>query len=158
MDWIDKNKPIVIVAIVCLIIIQIALCFALSAKQPTPQLEPTIVVANTLTEEQYIDKYNRWNTKGYHIMSVIVDILQGKSVSDKLAADTGADLSILKADVDTTIPPPKYAEVHAHYKQAIQDVYDATLAVAHGRTKESAAKFNHATAELDVVKSLMNSI
>lgn len=157
MTWIKQNKTIVIAVFIGILFMLCSLCFALSAtvNKPAPIITETSVA---ITEEQYIDKYNQWNKQGYDIMSVIVDILQGKHVSKELAADTGAKLSILKADVDTTIPPPKYVEVHAHYQQAIQDIYDATLALGHSKTKEATAKFSHASAELDVVKAMMQSM
>lgn len=158
MTWIQHNKPIVITVIIGLLLIFGALCFALFAtvNKPAPIITETSVA--TLTEEQYVDKYNQWNIQGYAIMNTIVAILNGSNVSKEQAANIGAQLSFLKADVDNTIPPPKYVEVHAHYQQAIQDIYDATLALGHSKTKEATAKFSHASAELDVVKAMMQSM
>lgn len=156
IEWIKQHKYAVIITALSILLFCCSCLFISAAlnNKPAPVQTPT-TITKTLTETEYVVKINQWSKQGNDVMTVIVAVLSGENVSKQTLADTGAQLSLLKADVENTIPPVGYEEIHQHYTQAIQDVYDGVVAMSRGTTKVSSAKFVHANQELDTVRELL---
>ena len=155
METIKPYRNFIVVLLILLIVLS-TVCGALISfmSKSAPLLQPTYT-AHQLTEQEYKDKLVEWSSQGNHIMDVVIAVLSGQNVPKDTLMQTGQELTLLKADVENTIPPQGYADIHSHYTQSIQDVYDGVVLLAKSNTKAASGKFTNASQQLGMVHELL---
>jgi hypothetical protein len=105
---------------------------------PTPTATPTIIPTMTPNEiSVYNDKIRDWTNRLLVINNVVVSILSGETVPAQQNRNAAVDLVLLRREIHATIPPPLFASFHMHYSNAVDNLYNAIIALAENRLSDA---------------------